>query len=137
MNTKKIISSGLTAGLALLLLSVMGLYATIYLFPGVAAQYFDPAFDVPQGRFMLFYLHPFIISLALAFFWERFKQVLTGSFISRGIEFAVIYVLIATLPMMWLIYSALNISLQMVVTWFILALLQGIVAGLIFEKLNP
>lgn len=134
---KKIITSGLLAGVVLLLFSILGLYLTIWFFPGIAAQYFDPAFDTQSGRYMIYYLHPFVISLALAWFWARFKGVLTGSFFRRGLEFGLIYVLIATLPMMWFIYSAMHISLEMVSIWFVLALVQGMIAGLVFEKINP
>lgn len=134
---KKILISGLVAGVILLLLSVLGLYATIWFFPGLASQYFDPAFNNESGSVMLYYIHPFIISLALSWFWSRFKIVLTGNFLTRGIEFGLIYALIATFPMMCLIYSAMNVSLTIVTTWFALGFLQGIVAGLIFEKMNP
>ena len=134
---RKIILSGLVAGAVLLILSVLGLYITIWLLPNIASQYFDPAFDTQSSRVMIYYLHPFVIGMALAWFWSRFKSSLTGSLLARGIEFGVIYVLIATLPMMWLIYSAMSISLEMVATWFVLGILQGIVAGLIFEKMNP
>src|SRR5580698_4359795 len=113
---KKIIIAGLVAGVILLILSVLGLYTTIWLFPGLAAQYFDPAFNTESGRVMLYYVHPFVISLALSWFWSRFKGVLTGSFLSRGFEFGLIYTLIATFPMMWLIYSAMNVSLTIVAT---------------------
>ncbi len=134
---KKIALAGLAAGFVLLILSILGLYATIWLLPGVASQYFDPAFNTDPGRTMLYYAHPFIISMALSWFWSRFKGTLTGSFISRGIEFGVIYTLIATLPMMWLIYSAMSVSFAVVTTWFVLALIQGTIAGLVFEKMNP
>ena len=134
---KKVIIAGLVAGIILLILSVLGLYTTIWFFPGLATQYFDPAFNSGDGRITLYYIHPFIISLALSWFWNRFKDVLTGSFISRGIEFGVIYTLIATMPMMVLIYSAMNVSLSIVATWFVLALVQGTIAGLVFEKMNP
>ncbi len=134
---KKVIISGLTAGIILLILSVLGLYATIWFLPGLAAQYFDPAFNSESGRIMLYYIHPFIVSMALSWFWNRFKGTLTGSFITRGIEFGLIYTLIATLPMMVLIYSAMSVSLAIVTTWFALALLQGTIAGLVFEKMNP
>jgi hypothetical protein len=134
---KKIIVAGLVAGVVLLILSVLGLYITIWLFPNIASQYFDPAFDTQSSRVMIYYLHPFVIALALSWFWSRFKGILTGSFLTRGIEFGLIYVVVATFPMMWLIYSAMSISLEMVATWFVLGLLQGIVAGLIFEKMNP
>jgi hypothetical protein len=134
---KKIALAGLAAGFVLLILSILGLYATIWLFPGVASQYFDPAFNTDPNRTMLYYAHPFIISMALSWFWSSFKGTLTGSFISRGIEFGVIYTLIATLPMMWLIYSAMSVSFAVVTTWFVLALIQGTIAGLVFEKMNP
>jgi hypothetical protein len=134
---KKIILSGLVAGVVLLILSIGGLYATIWLFPGVAAQYYDPAFDTQAGRYMIYYAHPFIIAMALSWFWNRFKGVLTGGFLTKGIEFGLVYALIAILPVMWLTYSAMNVSLAMVATWWVFGLLQGLVGGLVFEKLNP
>lgn len=134
---KKIFISGIVAGVVLLVLSVVGLYATIWLFPGLAEEYFSSAFNSQSDRIMIYYIHPFIISMALSWFWSRFKGVLTGSFVTRGIEFGLIYLMIATFPMMWLIYSSLDVSLEMVTSWFLLALLQGIVAGLVFEKMNP
>ena len=134
---KKIINAGLVAGVILLILSVSGLYATIWFFPKLAGQYFNPAFNSGEGRIMLYYIHPFVISLALSWFWARFKGVLTGSFLNRGIEFGLIYTLVATIPAMLLIYSAMSVSLAIVTTWFLLALVQGIVAGFVFEKMNP
>jgi len=134
---KKIIISGLTAGVVLLILSVLGLYMTIWFFPDLATEYFDPAFNTGSGRVMYYYIHPFIISLALSWLWARLKGGLTGSFLSRGIKFGLIYVVVATFPMMWLIYSAMNVSLEIVASWFVLALLQGVIAGLVFAKINP
>jgi hypothetical protein len=134
---KHILTSGLIAGVALLILSVLGLYATIWFFPTLAAQYYDPAFDSQSGRYMIYFAHPFVIALALAWFWDRFKGVLKGSYLTKGIEFGVVYALIAIFPVLWLTYSALNVSLPMVGTWLVFGLLQGVVAGLLFEKLNP
>src|SRR3984885_14846916 len=113
---KKIIIPGLIVGAIFLALSISGLYLTSYFFPNVAMQYFDPAFDAESDRILFYYIHPFIISLALSWFWSRFKAALTGSFITKGIEFGVIYALVTTFPMMWLIYSAMNVSLEMVTT---------------------
>jgi hypothetical protein len=134
---KKIAKSALIAGIVLLLLSVLGLYITIWFFPNLAEQYFDPAFDMQSSKVMIYFIHPFIISFALAWFWERVKGLLKGSFITRGIEFGLLYALIGTFPVMWLIYSAMNISIEMVATWLVFGVLQGIISGLIFEKMNP
>jgi hypothetical protein len=134
---KKIILVGLLAGVVLLILSILGLYITIWFFPGLAAQYYDPAFDSGPDKYLLYYVHPFVIALALSWFWDRFKTLLTGSFLTRGIEFGVIYALIAILPALWLTYSAISVSLAIVATWLLFGLLQGLIAGLVFEKLNP
>lgn len=134
---KKIITSGLIAGIVLLVLSIVGLYATIWFFPTVAVQYYDPSFDNQSGRYMIYYAHPFVIGLALAWFWDRFKGALKGSYLTKGIEFGLIYALVAIFPAMWLTYSALSVSVAMVATWLVFGLLQGLIAGLLFEKTNP
>jgi len=134
---KKIFFAGLIAGVVLLILSILGLYMTVWFFPGIAIQYFNPVFDMQSSRTMIYFLHPFIIGFALSWFWSRFKGVVQGSFFTRGIEFGLIYIVIATIPMLWLIYSSINVSLEIVGTWLVLALLQGTIAGLIFEKMNP
>jgi hypothetical protein len=134
---KKILLSGLIAGIVLLVFSVAGLYITIYMLPSVASQYFDPAFAAPSGRATIYYLHPFVISFALAWFWNRVKGVLTGSFLTRGIEFGFAYTIVAVLPMMLMIYSAMNVSPLLVATWFVYGWLQGLITGLVFEKMNP
>jgi len=133
----KIIISGVVAGIALLLVGIFGLYSTIWFFPALASQYFDPAFAFQSSRNMVFYLHPFVIGMALSWFWSFTKGSLTGAFLVRGLKFGVMYALIATFPMMWLIYSSLSVSLGLVATWLALGLLQGIVAGLVFEFTNP
>jgi len=135
--SKKILLSGLVAGVVLLIFSIAGLYGTVWLFPNLAVQYYDPAFDAQSSRTMIYYAHPFVIGMALSWFWNRFKGALTGSFLVRGIEFGLVYALIAIFPVMWLIYSAINVSLPMVATWFLFGLLQGTIAGLVFEKMNP
>ena len=134
---KKVVISGSIAGLVLVALSFVALYATILLLPGVALEYYDAAFRTNGTGTILYYLHPFILSLALAWFWERFKGVFTGSFMMRGIEFGLVYLLVATLPAMWIIYSAMSVTLIIVLTWFVYGFIQAVIAGLIFERLNP
>jgi hypothetical protein len=133
---RKIIFPGLAAGLVLLLLSVAGLYATIWLFPSLAIQYFDPVFDAQSERAVLYFSHPFVAGLALAWFWHRAKGLFKGSFLGKGIEFGLLYWLVAVVPMMWLIYSAIDVSLLLVGSWLLYGLIQGIVAGLLLGRMN-
>lgn len=133
---KKIVVSGLVTGSVLLVLSILGLYGTIWVFPSLAVQYFSPAFDTQSERAVLYFIHPFVAGLAFAWFWDRCKGMLKGSFLGRGIEFGVLYWLVAVFPMMWLIYSAIDVSLPLVLSWLIFGLIQGVAAGLLLEKMN-
>ena len=133
---KKVILSGLVTGCVLLVLSILGLYGTIWLFPSMAVQYFDPTFDKQSERAVLYFAHPFVAGSALAWFWHRSKGLFKGSFLNKGVEFGVLYWLVAVLPMMWLIYSAIDVSLLLAASWMLFGLIQGIVAGLLFQKMN-
>jgi hypothetical protein len=133
---KKIVFSGLAAGSVLLLLSVIGLYGTVWLFPALAVQYFAPTFDRQSERAVLYFAYPFVVGLALAWFWDRCKPLFKGSFLGRGIEFGLLYWLVAIFPMMWLIYSTIDVSLTLVGSWLVFGLLQGVAAGFVFEKMN-
>jgi len=134
---KKVLISGSVTGLVLVIFSIVALYATIWLLPNLALEYYDNAFRSNGGGTILYYLHPFILSIALAWFWERFKGVFKGNFMMRGIEFGLVYFIVATLPFMWITYSAMSITLAVVLTWCAYGFIQAVIAGFMFERLNP
>lgn len=134
---KKIIVSGLVAGIALLALSILGLYATILFFPNLAMEYFNPEFGQQSRRFMLYFIHPFIVAAALSWLWHHFKMKFGGTVLKKGLKMAMLYTLVAVLPNMWLIYSAMNVSLFLVATWFVFGVSQGIIAGVILQRIDP
>ena len=134
---KKIIFSGLIAGIILFVLSYGGLYTAVRFFPGFFVEYNNPLFNSDGSRDALFYLHAFIISFALSWFWDRFKGLFKGPSIIRGLEFGFVYSAVALLPVMWITFSALDISIAMVLSWFFYGLSQAIIAGLVFAKINP
>ena len=133
---RKIIFPGLVAGSVLLVLSILGLYVTIWLFPALAVLYFDPAFDTQSERAVLYFMHPFVAGLVLSWFWDRSKSLFKGSFLERGIEFGFLYWLVSVVPMMWLIYSAIAVPLQLVASWLLFGLIQAIITGFVLGKLN-
>ncbi|WP_179412190.1 hypothetical protein HDF19_02830 [Mucilaginibacter sp. E4BP6] len=134
---KKILTTGLIAGCILFAISYGGLYLGIRFFPRLFVEYNNPLFNSDGSRDILFYMHAFIISLALSWFWDRFKVLFKGSFIMRGVEFGLVYSIIALLPVMWISFSSLDITLVMVLSWFLYGLAQAIIAGLVFAKVNP
>lgn len=134
---KKFFLPAFIAGVILLLFSFLGPYLMVSLFPSVAEEYYNPIFGLDGDKAVMYFIHPFIVSFALAWFWDRFKSLFHGSMWVRGFELGVVYALVATLPSMWIIFSALSVSLTLVLTWFLYGLFQAIVAGLIYAKMNP
>lgn len=134
---KRVITTGLLVGLILFVISYGGLFLSIRFFPEFFLDYNNPLFNSDGSRDVLFYLHAFIISLALSWFWERFKPLFKGGAIKRGIEFGIVYGLVALLPVMWITFSAMDITVSMVASWFLYGLVQAIVAGIILSRMNP
>lgn len=134
---KRIIWSGFIAGVILFVFSYGGLYAAVHIFPSLFLEYNNPIFNSEGSRDLLFYMHAFIFSFALSWFWDRFKPLFHGPYIVRGIEFGLVYGAVSLLPVMWITFSSLDITLTMVGSWFVYGLVQAIVAGVVFAKMNP
>jgi len=135
---KKAASAVIASSIILLLVSFGLLYAMIAIFPKVAEEYFSPVFRWSDaGTDWMFYVHPLVLSIALKWFWERYKEILPGGTIMKALELAFVYGIVAMLPVLWLTFSAIDISAVMVLSWLAYGILQAFVAGLVFATLNP
>jgi hypothetical protein len=137
MEMTKIIKSALIAGIILFIVSYGGLYLSIQFMPFLFVKYINPMFTSDSGRDILFYSHAFVVSLALSWFWDRFKVLFKGHFVVRGLEFGFVYGIVALVPVMWITFSSLDVTLIMVLSWFFYGLCQAVVAGVVFAKVNP
>ncbi len=134
---KKVLTSGLIAGCILFIISYGGLYLGIRFFPSLFIEYNNPLFNSDGSRDLLFYSHAFVISLALSWFWQRFKGLFHGHFFVRGLEFGAVYSLVALLPVMWITFSSLDVTVVIVLCWFFYGMIQAVIAGIIFAVSNP
>lgn len=134
---KRILTAYFTAVLALLVFSYAALYISIYFFPNIADQYFDPLYSSSEKRTWMYFIHPFIVALALKYFWQRFRHMFKGPSVWRGLEVGLVYGLIAIVPAMWITFSGVAISITVVATWVLYGTVQGCIAGLIYAKMNP
>ena len=135
---KKALSPILLAGFVILLVSLSLLYAVIYLIPSVMDEYYNPVFRSSSfATDWLFYAHLFVLSISLYWFWHRFKPYFVGSVVFRALQVSLVYGVIAMLPVLWLTFSAIDISFIMVATWLMYGIFQSFVAGLVFAKLSP
>ena len=134
---KNFLIKGIVAGTVLLAFSYISLYLLVFFFPQLAESYYDPIFNFDEGKSVLYFAHPFVLSFVLAWFWKRFKSLFHGPFWWRGIEMGLVYGLIATLPAMWITYSSMAVSLSLSLSWLLYGTIQAMVVGIIFAKISP
>jgi hypothetical protein len=131
-NGRQIFSNTLLAGLAIFIMSYGGLYIGLHLFPNFFIDYINPVFNSDGSRDQYFYLHPFVLALSLAVFWNRFRKMFGGNRFKIGLEFGIVYSFVALVPLLWITYSAMDIDFSMVATWLIYGLFQATIAGVVF-----
>ena len=134
---KKVLIAILTSTLVLFLLSLGMLQLAILFFPGLATEYFSPVFRTAGDNDWMYFAHPLVLSLSLKWFWEKYKNTLKGNLFLKAIELALIYGVVAMVPVLWLTFSAIDISMNMIITWLVYGCIQSFAAGIIFGKLNP
>jgi len=124
----------LLAGATVLIVSVGVLYGLISFFPQVIEEYYSPVFRSNSFETdWLFYLHPFVLSVALFWFWNQSTELSTGIGIVKALKISLTYGLVAMTPVLLLTFSAIDISVFMVITWLVYGILQALLACLIFE----
>lgn len=133
----KYVLSSVVSGFLLLGVSVAMLYLLVSFFPHLAEEYYNPVFRAEDDRNWMFYLHPFILSFALGWFWHRFRSIFSGQWVRRAVELGFIYLIVAIIPIMWITFSAIDVPPGMVFTWVAYGFGQSLVAGLVFARLNP
>lgn len=136
---KKVLLTGLLAGVILFIVSYGGLFLAVRYLPQLFIEAYanNPLINSDGIKDILFFSHAFVISLALSWFWDRFKRLLKGHFLLRALEFGGIYAIVALLPIMWITYSAMDVTVAMVFSWLLYGSFQATVCGIIFSKMNP
>ena len=135
---RKVIWPGLLAGVVILLVG-MGLgFVFNFVFPQLAAQYTNEALFRPWSEplMMLYYAYPFVVGLVLSWAWHHTKQLFKGSPCKRAMHFGFSYWFVCGIPGMLITYSSFKVTLLMVCTWLFQGLVNGIISGCIFAKLN-
>ncbi|MFN5168746.1 MAG: hypothetical protein ACK5DD_03925 [Cyclobacteriaceae bacterium] len=123
----------LMAGLLVLAASMLMMYAAAFALPSLSEEYYSTVFRSSnfEGQW-LFYIHPFVLSAALFWFWHHLKDQLSGGRSTQAVEFGARYGVVAMLPVLLLTFSAIDISFLMVITWLFYGIIQAIVAGLVY-----
>ncbi|MDD5750595.1 MAG: hypothetical protein PHU56_03025 [Candidatus Pacebacteria bacterium] len=134
---KKVLLLGLLSGAVMLVLGM----AISYLFmisPQVRADYYDANIMRPWSDpvMSLYFLYPFVLGVALAWFWNKAKGLFAGSWTKRGFSFGVLMLVISVIPGMLVSYSSFPLSLLTIISWLVGGFVNAVVAGMIFAKWN-
>jgi hypothetical protein len=136
---KKIFIPGLITGIAMLSAGMGTSWAFNQMIPGLELEYQNPGLFRPWSdpAMLLYFVHPFVIGIILAWFWDRTKTVFPAStaFVN-GLQFAFAY-WIFSLGGMLMSYSSFPISIAMVGSWTAGLMVEAVVAGILLSTLNP
>ncbi len=132
----KIITAGLVAAAVLLALAFASIKLLPLIMPAVAEEYYKPVFVNDETRNLFYFVHPVVLAFALSWFWSRFKGVLNGNWLMQGLEMGLIYLIVATLPAMIIIFSAIDVSISVIGTWLLYGFVQGTLAGIVFSRMH-
>jgi hypothetical protein len=139
MMFKRIFVYGLMAGLAMLVAGMGVSQVFTMMLPGLEAEYQNEYLFRPWSdpAMLLYFVHPFIIGIILAWFWEKTKVVFpASSAFVNGLQFALAYWAFS-LGGMLMSYSSFPISLTMIGSWTAGLLVEAIVVGVLLSLLNP
>lgn len=131
-----VIKNGLISGLFIGITSYIFLLFAVRVYPDLFTEYFNPVFNSDGSRDVFYYLHSFILGIGLAVLWYRFRANFKGNFILRGIEFGLLYLVIALIPVMWITFSAINVSVNLILSWTLYGFVQACLAGFVFALLS-
>ncbi len=123
---------GLISGVVIGITSYIFLLFAVRVYPDFFTEYFNPVFNSDGSRDVFYYLHSFILGIGLAVLWYRFRTNFKGNFILRGIEFGFLYLVIALIPVMWITFSAINVSVSLILSWMLYGFVQACIAGFVF-----
>lgn len=132
----KILTAGAVAAVVLLALAFASIKLLPVIMPAVAEEYYKPVFVNDETRNLFYFVHPVVLAFALSWFWSRFKGVLNGNWLMQGLEMGVIYLVVATLPAMIIIFSAIDVSVTVIGTWLLYGFVQGTLAGIVFSRMH-
>lgn len=83
----------------------------------------------------LYFVHPFVLGLIMAWIWSYIRPLLPGRPASAGLVFGLIY-MVTIIPGMLMSFSSFPLSAAMVISWLVSGLAEGLVAGWVLAYLN-
>ena len=134
---KKIFWTGLAAGIAMLIINALLTPLFGVVFPALQDAYMNPVFRPwIDPVMMLFFLYPIVLGFPLAYVWVQTKGLFKSTPLKNGFDFGLIYLFVVSIPVFFINFSTFNLPFSMIMSWVIMGVINGFVAGLVLAKLN-
>ena len=135
METKTIVISGIVAGIVILVLSMIVSTATQALFDyNVLTLAGMRSVNDPVS--MLFFLHPFVVGLAMAILYDFTKKSFTGTATRKGIVLGLLGWIVYGIPSAFIVFSSMDYPIGFTVNSVIGSLLYMLGAGITITRLS-
>jgi uncharacterized membrane protein len=135
LETKTIVISGIVAGIVILALSMIVSTATQALFDyNVLALAGMRSVNDPVS--MLFFLHPFVVGLAMAILYDFTKKSFTGTAIRKGIVLGLLGWAVYGIPSAFIVFSSMDYPIGFTVNSVIGSLVYMLGAGVTITRLS-
>ena len=133
MCRKKCVVAGLAAGVVILVVSQVVDFLVTMAFPGYSVLDLGGMRAVTDPIMMLFFLHPFVLGLALAFLYPYLN--LKGGPMAKGKKFGLMMWLVIVIPSAFMVFASMDYPLPFTVSQVVGGLLYMLAAGVVIAKL--
>jgi hypothetical protein len=135
---KKVLWTGLVVGIAMLVGNMIMNPIIGLIFPNLQEAYMgNPAFRPWEDPIMmLFFAYPILLGFPLAWIWDKTKQLFTKSACKNGLNFGLIYMFTAGIPTFFINFSSFTFPVEMILSWTLMGIVNGFVAGCVLAKIN-
>lgn len=135
LETKTIVISGIVAGIVILVLSMIVSTATQALFDyNVLTLAGMRSVNDPVS--ILFFLHPFVVGLAMAILYDFAKKSFTGTVIRKGIVLGLLGWIVYGIPSAFIVFSSMDYPIGFTVNSVIGSLVYMLGAGITITRLS-
>tara|TARA_Y100000310_G_C20256747_1_gene611703 strand:+ start:210 stop:617 length:408 start_codon:yes stop_codon:yes gene_type:complete len=135
MNPKKIIISGIAAGVAIFIITFI-VDTLIQLIAPYDVMALGGMRAIDDPLMMLFFAYPFVIGVTLAILYDITKTTFTGTIKSNGIKLGLMGWVVASIPSAFVVFTSMNYPLGFTLSSTIGTLLYMLGAGLVIAKLS-
>jgi hypothetical protein len=135
LETKTVVVSGITAGIVVLVLSMMISAASQALFRYNVLSLAGMR-SVSDPVSLLFFLFPFVIALAVAILYDFTKKSFTGTTLGKGIMLGLLGWIVYGIPSAFIVFSSMDYPIGFTVNFVVGSLIYMLGAGITITKLS-